>query len=115
MHRTASRTIFARVLRLIRVKSPPDTTSCSQLQTTQYQSLEPDLFLPVRRDPRGRFAKGSSGNPKGRPRGIPNPRCRLRDLRAHPVSGAALSRLIDRKPYLLRRLAAQFFPPAPRR
>jgi hypothetical protein len=32
------------------------------------------------RDARGRFATGSSGNPRGRPRGIPNPRRRVPDL-----------------------------------
>jgi hypothetical protein len=40
------------------------------------QQLGPDPFLPRARDARGRFAKESSGNPGGRPRGIqpPSPR-----------------------------------------
>ncbi len=63
------------------------------------------------RDARGRFAKGSSGNPRGRPRGIANPRRRVPDLRARPLSPEALSDLLDRKPDLLRPLAAQLLPP----
>jgi Family of unknown function (DUF5681) len=64
------------------------------------------------RDARGRFAKGSSGNPRGRPRGIPNPKRRVPDLAARPLSVQALSDLIDRKPDLLRPLAAQLLPPS---
>ena len=63
------------------------------------------------RDARGRFAKGSSGNPRGRPRGIRNPRRRVPDLVARPLSAQALSNLIDRKPHLLRPLAVQVLPP----
>jgi len=62
------------------------------------------------RDARGRFAKGSSGNPRGRPRGIANPRRRVPDL-VRPLSAQALSDLLDRKPHLLRPLAAQLLPP----
>jgi hypothetical protein len=60
---------------------------------------------------RGRLAKGSSGNPRGRPRGIPNPKRRVPDLVARRLSAQALSDLIDRKPHLLRPLAAQLLPP----
>ena len=63
------------------------------------------------RDARGRFAKGRSGNPRGRPRGIPNPRRRVPDLMALPLSAQALSDPLDRKPHLLRPLAAQILPP----
>jgi hypothetical protein len=70
------------------------------------------LIAPVlARDARGRFAKGSSGNPRGRPRGIRNPRPRIPDLVARPLSAQALSDLLDRKPHLLRPLAAQLMPP----
>ena len=77
----------------------------------EYQSLGPDPFSPRARDARGRFAKGSSGNPRGRPRGIPNPKRRVPDLVARPLGAQALSDLLDRKPHLLRPLAAQVLPP----
>ena len=75
------------------------------------QLVGPDPSQPRARDARGRFAKGSSGNPRGRPRGIPNPKRRVPDLVARPLSAQALSALIDRKPHLLRPLAAQLLPP----
>jgi len=74
------------------------------------QQLGPDPLLPRARDARGRFVKGSSGNPRG-PRGIPNAKRRVSDLAARPLSAQALSDLIDRKPHLLRPLAAQLLPP----
>jgi Family of unknown function (DUF5681) len=75
------------------------------------QRLGPDLSSWSVRDTRGRFAKGSSGNPSGRPRGIRNPRRRIPDLVARPLSVQALSSLLDRKPHLLRPLALQLLPP----
>src|SRR6516165_4880000 len=70
------------------------------------------LIAPgLARDARGRFAKGSSGNPRGRPPGIRNPRRRIPDLVARPLSERALADLLDRKPHLLRPLAAQLLPP----
>src|SRR5882724_9759309 len=75
------------------------------------QLLGPDPFSSRARDARGRFAKGSSGNPRGRPPGIPNPRRRVPDLVARPLSAQALSHLLHRKPHLLRPLAAQLLPP----
>jgi hypothetical protein len=96
------------------VADPPDT-SCyllfSGLGIEEFQSVDPDPSLPRARDARGRFAKGSSGNPGGRPRGIPNPKRRVPDLMARPLSAQALSDLIDRRPHLLRPLAAQLLPP----
>src|SRR3984893_17197707 len=75
------------------------------------QQLGPDPLLPRARDARGRFATGSSGNPRGRPRGIAHPRRRVPDLVARPLSAQRLSDLLDRKPHLLRPLAAQMMPP----
>ena len=75
------------------------------------QQLGPDPSSWGARDGRGRFAKGSSGNPRGRPRGIRNPQGRIPDLVARPLSAQALSNLLDRKPHLLRPLAEQLLPP----
>lgn len=75
------------------------------------QSLGPDPSSPRARGARGRFAKGSSGNPRGRPRGIRNPRRRVPDLVRRPLSPRALSNLLDRKPHLLRPLVLQLLPP----
>jgi hypothetical protein len=72
-----------------------------------YQSLHPDPSMHRGRAARGRFATGSSGNP----RGIPNPKRRVPDLLARPLSAAALSALLDRRPHLLRPLAARLLPP----
>jgi hypothetical protein len=90
---------------------PPCSSLLSASGILESQSLGPDHFLSRARDARGRFAKGSSGNPGGRPRGIPNPKRRMPDLAARPPSPAVLSALLDRKPYLLRSLAAQLLPP----
>ena len=93
----------------------PPSIACSHLfpgpQVQESQQLDPDLLQPRARDARGRFAKGSSGNPRGRPRGIRNPKRRIPDLAARPLSARALADLLDRKPHLLRPLAAQLLPP----
>jgi hypothetical protein len=97
------------------VAGPPSHSCCDLFPRPGIQGsqrLGPDLFSPRGRDARGRFAKGSSGNPGGRPRGIPNPRRRVPDLVARPLSAQALSGLIDRKPHLLRPLANQLLPRA---
>ena len=89
--------------------------SCSLLLSKngilESQPLGPDLLGPRARDARGRFAKGSSGYPRSRPRGIRNPRRRIPDLVARPLSERALADLLDRKPHLLRALADQILPP----
>jgi hypothetical protein len=89
--------------------------SCSLLLSESgipdFQSFSPDPSWPRARDARGRFAKGSSGNPRGRPRGIRNPKRRVPDLAARPLSARALADLLDRKPHLLRALADQLLPP----
>ncbi len=96
------------------VADPPSLSCCHRFLTPgieQSQQLGPDPFLPRARDACGRFVKGSSGNPRGRPRGIPNPKRRMPDLVTRPLTAQALSDLIDRKPHLLRPLAAQLLPP----
>jgi Family of unknown function (DUF5681) len=97
------------------IVADPPASSCNRLypepRFQESQLLGPDRFPPRARDARGRFAKGSSGNPRGRPPGIPNPKRRVPDLAARPVSAQALSDLLDRKPHLLRPLAEQLLPP----
>jgi Family of unknown function (DUF5681) len=96
------------------VADPPSRRckpAVSAIGTQESQPLDPDPSLPRVRDARGRFAKGSSGNPRGRPRGISNPRRRVPDLTARPLSVRALWDLLDRKPHLLRLLAEQALPP----
>ena len=92
-----------------KIVAEPPSRRCSPAAlgtpVQEYQRLGPDLCSRTLRDARGRFAKGSSGNPRGRPPGIRNPRRRVPDLRARPLSAKALSDLIDRKPRLLRPLA----------
>jgi hypothetical protein len=85
----------------------------------QNQSLAPDLLrfsagdqaLDKTRDKTGRFAPGQSGNPRGRPRGIPNPRRRTVTPQAFRKNPEACKALFRRQPSLLRRLLRQFLPP----
>ena len=96
------------------VANPP-SPSCSLLFSgfgiQESQRLGPDPFLSRGRDARRRFAKGTSGNPRGRPRGICNPKRRVPDLARRPLGARSLLDLIDCKPHLLRALAAQLLPP----
>jgi hypothetical protein len=50
----------------------PDITCYRRLKLSNINSL---VLIPfcLARDARGRFAKASSGNPRARPRGIPDP------------------------------------------
>ena len=96
------------------VADPPDLPCYLLLSGEgigESQRLVPDPLLSRARDARERFAEGSSGNPRGRPRSIPNPRRRGPDPLARPRTARALAKLIDRKPHLLMPLAAQFLPP----
>src|SRR5436190_17486808 len=82
------------------------------------QRLAPDLFRfsapdePAVRDRGGRFAPGQSGNPRGRPRGIPNPQRRTVTPPAFRKKPEACKALFRRQPSLLRRLLRQILPPA---
>jgi uncharacterized protein DUF5681 len=86
-------------------------TACFPYQESKNINILLLIASRLARDARGRFAKGSSGNPRGRPRGIPNPKRRVPDLVVRPLSARALSELLDRKPHLLRPLAEQLLPP----
>lgn len=85
----------------------------------QNQTLGPDLLRFAARDQAGddtrdktgRFAQGHSGNPRGRPRGIPNPKRRRVTLQAWRQNPEACKALFKRQPWLLRRLLGQFLPP----
>jgi hypothetical protein len=54
---------------------------------------------------------GKLRQPAGPAARIANPRRRVPDLVARPLSAQKLSDLLDRKPHLLRPLAAQLLPP----
>ena len=56
-------------------------------------------------------SQGKLGLPARPAAGIPNPKRRVLDLVARPLSPQALLHLLERKPDLLRPLAAQVLPP----
>jgi hypothetical protein len=98
--------------------SPDPACFClhSESGIEENQSLAPDLFgtrpRAHARDPKGRFAKGHSGNPRGRPRGIPNPKRRVIPLRAWRENREAVLAVTRRKPWLFRSIVRQLLPPA---
>jgi hypothetical protein len=93
----------------------PPAPSCYHLlfgnEIQESQSLAPDPILSRARDRSGRFANGHSGNPRGRPPGIPNPKRRVLDLQAWGANRQTALALLDRKPWLWRPLLAQVLPP----
>jgi hypothetical protein len=95
------------------IATDPPASSCNRLYPSsrfqESQLLGPDPFLPHAQGARGRFAKGSSGNPRAAgPRGIPHPRRRLPDPAARPLRAQTLSDLLNRKLHLLRALTPHF-------
>jgi hypothetical protein len=96
------------------VADSPEPTCSLLLSGGGMQESQPlgiDPSLPRARTRVRGFAKGTSGNPLGRPRGIRNPKRRVPDLVTRPLTARALSDLLDRKPHLLRPLAVQLLPP----
>ncbi len=98
----------------------PPAPSCNHLlfgtEIQESQLLAPDPFSSRARDAHvrdrsGRFARGHSGNPRGRPAGIRNPKRRVLDLQGWWANRQAALALLDRKPWLWRPLLAQVLPP----
>jgi hypothetical protein len=62
------------------IVADPPSPSCyhvfSGTSIQDFQRLDPDPVLPRGRDARGRFAKRSAGDPRGRPRNTRNPKRR---------------------------------------
>lgn len=85
-----------------------------EIRIEESQELVPDpdsSARPRAKEANGRFARGQSGNPRGRPKGIRNPRRRPIALLLRQARPGTLAPLAARRPYLLLPLAKLMLPP----
>jgi hypothetical protein len=67
------------------IADPPDPPCYSPCSRKAESGNFKAVVLISFRVARGRFTKGCCGNPRGRARGIPNPKRRVADLRVRPA------------------------------
>jgi len=108
--------LFAGVPLMPEIVADPPSPCCSPLFFLDPDSNNLNYLLLILYCLAGARRAGASprearANPRGRPRGIRNPKRRVPDLVARPLSPQALCDLLDRKPDLLRPLAAQLLSP----